>query len=89
MVAIATLLHEEQHVADARVVAVRSGVFGVPVSEGALVEAVGRRNRALIPQAAAIADAVRQAAVIGSDETSARVDGVTYWHWVFQTPTAA
>lgn len=79
LVATATLLHEEHHVAYARVVEVLSGVFGVRMSEGALVAAVGRLNRALIPQAA----------VIGSVETSARVDGMTYWHWVFQTPTAA
>jgi hypothetical protein len=32
---------------------------------------------------------VRRANVSGSDETSGRVDGVTYWAWVFQTATAA
>lgn len=89
LVATATLLHEEHHVAYARVVEVLSGVFGVRVSEGALVAAVGRLDQALRPQAAVIAEVVRQGPVIGSDETSARVDGVTHWHWVFQTPTAA
>lgn len=89
LAATATLLHEEHHVAYARVVEVLGGVFGVRVSEGALVEAVGRLDQALLPQAQAIADEVRQAPVIGSDETRARVDGVNWWHWVFQTPTAA
>lgn len=89
LVATATLLHEEHHVAYARVVEVLTGVFGVRVSEGALVEAVGRLDQALVPQAEAIAEVVRTAPVIGSDETSARVDGVNWWHWVFQTPTAA
>lgn len=59
------------------------------MSEGALAEAVGRREAALVPAAAAIAAAVRTAPVIGSDETRARVDGVNWWEWVFQTETAA
>lgn len=89
LVATAALLHEEQHVAYARLVEVFADLFGVRLSEGALVEAVGRLGQALRPCAALIADAVRASPVIGSDETSARVDGVNWWEWVFQTPTAA
>jgi transposase len=89
LVATAALLHDEHHVAYARLVEVFGGVFGLAVSEGALVEAVSRLGHALLPQADAIAEEVRTAAVIGSDETSARVDGVTWWEWVFQTPSAA
>ncbi len=89
LVATAALLHEEHHVAYARLVEVVGGVFGLRVSEGALVTAVGRLEQALVPQAEAIAAEVRQSPVIGSDETSARVDGVNWWEWVFQTATAA
>lgn len=87
--ATAALLHEEHHVAYARLVEVFASLFGLTVSEGALVEAVGRLGLALGPAAARIAAAVRTAPVIGSDETSARVAGVTWWEWVFQTDTAA
>ncbi len=89
LVATAALLHEEHHVAYARLVEVCAGLFGLCISEGALVEAVGRLEQALLPAAATIAGEVRAAAVIGSDETSARVDGVNWWEWVFQTETAA
>lgn len=89
LVATAALLHEEHHVAYARLVEVFGGLFGLHVSEGVLVEAVGRLGQALMPAAAVIAEDVRTAPVIGSDETSARVDGVNWWHWVFQTETAA
>ncbi len=89
LAATATLLHEDHHVAYARLVDLFAGLFGLPVSEGALVEAVGRLEQALAPAAEAIAAQVRHGAVIGSDETGARVDGVTWWHWVFQTETAA
>lgn len=89
LAATATLLHEEHHVGYERLVEVFRGLFGLSVSEGALVEAVSRLHAALAPEAEAIAAEVRTAAVIGSDETSARVDGVNWWQWVFQTPTAA
>jgi transposase len=89
LVATAALLHEEHHVAYARVVEVIRDLFGLRLSEGAVVAAVGRLAQALLPQAEAIAEEVRQSPVIGSDETSARVDGRNWWEWVFQTATAA
>jgi transposase len=58
-------------------------------SQGALVNALRRAAQRLRPQAAAIGEQVRASPVIGSDETSARVDGRTHWQWVFQTPTAS
>jgi transposase len=87
--ALAALLHEHHHVAYARLVTLFAEVFGLPISEGALVAAVGRLGKALVPQAEAIADEVRTAAVVRSDETSMRVDGQTWWAWVFGTATAA
>lgn len=87
--ALAALLHEEHHVAYARLVDLFGGVFGLQVSEGALVAAVGRLGEALRPAAEAIGEEVRTSPVVGSDETGARVDGATWWEWVFGTPTAA
>jgi transposase len=89
VVALAALLHEQHHLAYDRLVTVFAEVFGLPISEGALVAAVARLGTQLEPLAAAIADEVRAAAVVGSDETSMRVDGATWWAWVFQTATAA
>lgn len=89
LVATAALLHEEHHVAYARLTDLLDGLFGLTISEGALVEAVGRLGQALVPAAEVIGEEVRTAAVIGSDETSARVDGTNWWEWVFQTATAA
>src|SRR5207302_2053278 len=88
-VATAALLHEEHHVAYARLTDVFAGLFGLRLREGALVGAAGRPGRRLLPAAAAIADQVRAAPVSGSDEAGARVDGVNWWEWVLQTETAA
>lgn len=89
LMALVAYLHEEHHVAYARLVTLLDEVCGLTVSEGTLVAAVARLGQALVPQAEAIGEEVRQAAFIGSDETSVRVDGQTSWEWVFQTETAA
>lgn len=89
IVALAALLHEQHHVAYDRLVTLFAEVFGLRISEGALVAAVARLGAKLAPEAATIAAEVRAAAVVGSDETSVRVDGQTWWAWVFQTAQAA
>jgi transposase len=89
IVALAALLHEQHHVAYDRLVMLFAEVFGLRLSEGALVAAVARLGTKLAPAAEDIAAAVREAPVVGSDETSMRVDGKPWWAWVFQTATAA
>jgi len=87
--AVATSLHEVQHVAYARLAQVLSAIFGLALSPGSLVNLVRRSGRTLASQAAAIREEVRQSAVIGSDETGARVDGANQWQWVLRTPQAS
>jgi transposase len=86
--ALWTYLHERHHVGYARLAALGGELWQLRVSQGALVNALGRVAQRLAPQAAAIGEQVRASPVIGSDETSARVNGRTHWQWVFQTPTA-
>jgi len=89
LLATITLLHEQHHVGYERLATLLGELFGVTVSEGTLVAAVQRVADVLTPQAIAIAQQVRTSGVVGSDETGARVDGVNWWEWVFQTETAA
>jgi transposase len=87
--ALWTYLHEGHHVGYARLAALGRDLWQLRVSQGAIVNALGRVAQRLAPQAAAIRAQVRASPVIGSDETSARVNGRTHWQWVFQTPTAS
>jgi transposase len=87
--ALWTYLHEQHHVGYARLVALGRDLWRLRVSQGAIVNALARAAQRLGPQAAAIREQVRASPVIGSDETSARVNGRTPWQWVFQTPTAS
>jgi transposase len=87
--ALWTYLHEQHHVSYARLAALARDLWHLSVSQGALVNALERAAARLRVQAAAIREQVRASPVIGSDETSARVEGRTWWQWVFQTPTAS
>jgi transposase len=87
--ALWTYLHERHHVGYARLAALGGDLWHLRVSQGAIVNALQRVARRMAPQAAALREQVRASPVIGSDETSARVNGRTHWQWVFQTPTAS
>lgn len=87
--AIVAYLHEEHHVGYARVQAVAHDLFGLALSPGAIANSLARTATRLAPAVAAIREQVRASPVIGSDETSARVRGQTWWQWVFQSPTAS
>ncbi|HEX2185446.1 MAG TPA: IS66 family transposase [Chloroflexota bacterium] len=87
--ALWTYLHEQHHSGYARLAAIGRDLWHLAVSQGALTNALARVVRRLSPQAAAIREQVRASPVIGSNETSARVNGRTHWQWVFQTPTAS
>jgi len=82
-------LHERHHLGYERLVEVCRDVFRLPLSEGAIAAALARLAERARPAYAAIRETVRAGPVIGSDETSARVDGKNWWQWVFQTPAAS
>lgn len=87
--ALVTYLHEQHHVGYQRLQRLGRDVFRLHLSEGAVANVLRRTARQLAPPVAAIREAVRASPVIGSDETSARVHGQTWWQWVFQTPQAS
>lgn len=87
--ALWTYLHKQHHVSYARLARLGRDLWRLRISQGALANALHRAATRLRPTAAAIREQVRASPVIGSDETSARVDGWTHWQWVFQTPTAS
>jgi transposase len=59
-------------------------LFGLSISEGALDAAFRRAVPRFDAEVGAILARLRRARVVCSDETSVRVDGRTYWNWVFQ-----
>jgi len=81
-------LHVTQAIGFERLVCLLSEVFGLTLSEGAVANILARAETPLLAAAAPIAAAVRESPVVGSDETSARVRGKTWWQWVLLSSTA-
>lgn len=78
----------QQHMSYERTQQALHDLHGVELSQGAINRVMARAGRAATQQLEPIEAAVRQSAVVHSDETGARVAGRTWWHWVFCTLTA-
>ena len=81
-------LHVTQAISFQRLVWLMAEVFGVTISEGAIANILARAQAPLVGAAQPLAQAVRTSSVVGSDETSARVGGKTWWQWVLLSSTA-
>ena len=81
-------LHITQAIGFERLSRLMAEVFGLSISEGAIANILARAQTPLAAAAEGIAAAVRASAVVGSDETSARVRGKTWWQWVLLSSTA-
>jgi len=86
--ATVTYLQHQQHLSYERTQETLATLFGITLSEGGQACIVERAGEAAQPVAEAIRAQVVRSPVIGSDETGARVDGQTWWQWVFVSATA-
>jgi transposase len=86
--AVTLHLHITQAISFERLAGLMGEAFGLTISEGAIAKILARTQAPLLAAAAPMAAAVRASAVVGSDETSARVCGKTWWQWVLLSSTA-
>jgi transposase len=87
--ALVHYLHLAHPLSYQRVVDIMRDVLGLRISLGAAVNMVRRAQPQFDTAAQAILATIRDSAVVGSDETGARVAGRNAWQWVFQTPESA
>jgi transposase len=73
----------EQHMSYERTQAALLNLHGVTISQGGIDQVMQRASKAAAAQLPALLGELRASAVINSDETSVRVTGQTWWHWVF------
>lgn len=59
-------------------------LYGLKISEGAIASLLKRAKKKLEMPMERILERLRSADLVGSDETSARVNGKNWWEWVFQ-----
>lgn len=85
--ATVTYLQHQQHLSYERTQATLQDLFGIALSEGGQACILERAGQAAQAEAETIRQQVVQSPVVGSDETGARVDGQTWWQWVFASPS--
>jgi transposase len=88
IVTLVTYFHGCQMVGYARLAEMLEDLFGLKISQGAIANILSRAAEPLAERAQTIHETVRNSPVIASDETSARVKGMTFWQWTFVTSTA-
>ncbi len=86
--ATVTYLQHQQHMSYERTQDTLAELFGVALSEGGPACILERAGQAAQQQAETIRHQVVASPVVGSDETGARVNGGTWWQWVFVSATA-
>jgi len=82
--ALVTSLRYSHGISYSRMQQLLEEVFGLEISEGAIANLLSRVKEQLQPEVEDILQILRSARLVGSDETSARVNGKNQWEWVFQ-----
>jgi transposase len=59
-------------------------LYALQISEGALDAMLQRAKPCFDSEVAAVLARLRRSRIVGSDETTVRIDGRTHWNWVFQ-----
>jgi len=87
--ALLSYFNGTHHVAHDRLQQMMQAVFGVTISAGAIVNSLQRTRQHLQPIMTTLLRHIRQATVVGSDETGLKRAGKRGWLWVVQTPNAS
>ena len=80
---VVVYLHYAHAIGLERLCALMAEMFALTISEGAISNMLARSREPLVAAASTIQQAVVASEVVASDETSARVNGQTWWEWVF------
>jgi len=78
---------QEQHLSYQRTQQALANLHDVTISQGGIDDIMQRAGQQALTKTEAIQRAVQQSAVINCDETSCRVNGQSWWEWVFCTLT--
>ena len=86
--ALVGYFHARQYLPFARMKETFNDVFNIPISEGGIHCLLNRFAAKTTPMYQLIKQKVSNSAVIGADETGAKVNGQKHWIWTWQTPNA-
>jgi transposase len=84
IVALALYLRFTHAISYRRLTQLFLNLYALHISEGALDALLQRAKPRFDTEVAAILARLRRSRIVGSDETSVRINGRTHWNWVFQ-----
>jgi transposase len=79
---------QEQHMSYERTLATLHNLHGLEISQGGIDQIMQRAGRQALKRITAIQSEIQHSAVVYCDETGSRVDGRTWWQWVFGSAQA-
>ena len=85
---LALYLKTFQALSFARLSAMFEDVFGLKISQGALVKMLARSHKPFAAQKLTIIERLRRAEMVASDETGIRIEAINSYQWVFLSPDA-
>jgi transposase len=85
--ALISYLNGTHHIAQDRLAQLLHDLLGIDISAGAIVNSLHYTAQHLETAVETILETIRQSPIVGSDETSLRLDNRNGWLWVLQTPT--
>jgi transposase len=86
--AVATYLKTFQALSYERLQGALAELFGLPISQGGLMNMLRRAQGRFQAGRDAAVSALRRATVVASDETGVRIEGANAYHWVFRCEEA-
>jgi transposase len=81
---LVTYLSVGQYIPYNRIVSMLSGLFHIPLSEGSVSNIINRFANRAKPFYEQIRKEIEASAVVGADETGARMNGEKWWFWTWQ-----
>ena len=76
--------HARQYIPVQRMQELLAHLFGLPISQGTVINIIKRFAEKAIPTYLDIKDQIQKANVVGSDETGCHVNGKNLWYWTWQ-----
>ena len=74
-------LHYENHVSYSRIEKYFKDIYNIDISEGLIDSVIKSSSEVLLEKSNEIREKIKSSQIVCSDETSARVNGKTWWQY--------
>ena len=84
IIAMVSYLSVSQYMSNMRVVELMKNLFNIKISEGSITGLLAKASHLSQSEIDKITSYLKNASIVGIDETGCKVNGSKHWHWTFQ-----